>query len=244
MSNLAITTEAIKDVFNDELYSRSGTEQDAYWDGDRLFIRGLLPQVEEVARDDELQNGIALRATETKVFVHPFILRKICDNGQVVSMTIASQEVDRQFTEASWVEVKLRDAIDYCSQPKLFASNVFSISRAMTRSLDRDINLLSFFRQHLKGVSDQLVERIISRLFQEDATEYGLMNAVTSVARDTPDHEERWKLEEFGAKIGMGHFDLSPPVQHSSESISKRQIRGKRATGTYAADESSARMCS
>jgi hypothetical protein len=35
-----------------------------------------------------------------------------------------------------------------------------------------------------------------------DPTRFGLMNAVTAVARDTRDPDDRWRLEEFGGAVG------------------------------------------
>ena len=44
------------------------------------------------------------------------------------------------------------------------------------------------------------VLRTIVRRFEaeDDGSTLGLVNAVTSVARDTPDPEMRWRLEELG----------------------------------------------
>ncbi len=50
-----------------------------------------------------------------------------------------------------------------------------------------------------------IVSTIIDRFFKErDQSRFGLMNAVTSVARDARDPEARWRLEEFGGAIGAG----------------------------------------
>ena len=46
---------------------------------------------------------------------------------------------------------------------------------------------------------------VVERYFLgEDRSRYGLMNAVTAVARDTRDPEIRWGLEEFGGGLAVG----------------------------------------
>jgi hypothetical protein len=52
----------------------------------------------------------------------------------------------------------------------------------------------------------------MERFFQEgDRSRLALMNAVTSVARDTPDPEVRWRLEELGGGIPVGRAPVLQP---------------------------------
>ena len=52
------------------------------------------------------------------------------------------------------------------------------------------------------GVDPAVIARIYDTLTRTgDLTPYGLMNAVTSVARDEPDPETRWKLESLGGAV-------------------------------------------
>jgi hypothetical protein len=46
-----------------------------------------------------------------------------------------------------------------------------------------------------------LLEILIRFVRERDDTRYGLLNAVTSFARDTHDHEKRWQLEALGGAI-------------------------------------------
>jgi len=49
---------------------------------------------------------------------------------------------------------------------------------------------------------------ILKRLSEsQDQSRFGLMNAVTSIARDTPDPELKWDLEVVGGAIGSGLID-------------------------------------
>ncbi len=56
----------------------------------------------------------------------------------------------------------------------------------------------------LSSLAAKVAQQVFERFFQEnDPTRYGIMNAVTSVARDTRDHVTRWQLEELGGQIAV-----------------------------------------
>jgi hypothetical protein len=79
---------------------------------------------------------------------------------------------------------------------------------------------------------------ILERFFREpDRSRFALMNAVTSVARDTADPELRWRLEEMGGGIPVGRAPgLQPddraavavPVGRSSGEYSDLEPRARR----------------
>jgi hypothetical protein len=54
-----------------------------------------------------------------------------------------------------------------------------------------------------------------------DRSGYALMNAVTSVARDTRDPELRWRLEEFGGGIAA-HLEPEPEPDDAAAGKSGR----------------------
>jgi hypothetical protein len=53
------------------------------------------------------------------------------------------------------------------------------------------------------GVMGSSLAQILERFeLGGDRTRFGMMNAVTSLARDTHDPDARWRLEELGGSIG------------------------------------------
>jgi hypothetical protein len=63
----------------------------------------------------------------------------------------------------------------------------------------------------------------MERFFQEaDRSRFALMNAVTSVARDTRDPEVRWRLEELGGGILAGRT----PVLQLDDGAAERALVG------------------
>ena len=69
------------------------------------------------------------------------------------------------------------------------------------------------------GLHPALIARIYDRFTQSgDLTSFGLMNALTSVARDEPDPEQRWRLEELGGAV-PARLSLEPPAGGASASL-------------------------
>jgi hypothetical protein len=56
-----------------------------------------------------------------------------------------------------------------------------------------------------------LVRQVLDRFFHDgDPTQFGLMNAVTSLARDTRDPDLEWDLEVLGGGIAVGAVPPRP----------------------------------
>ena len=64
----------------------------------------------------------------------------------------------------------------------------------------------------------ELFQSIMGRhTMGRDRTQFGLMNAATSVARDTRDPELRWRLEELGGGIPVAVPPRHPRFEHRHE---------------------------
>ena len=67
-------------------------------------------------------------------------------------------------------------------------------------------------------IAAQLLDSIRGRYTaSRDRSRFGLMNAVTSVARDTRDPELRWRLEELGGGIPVTDLDARPRLSSQPE---------------------------
>jgi len=84
--------------------------------------------------------------------------------------------------------------------------------------------LFSSFRRMIPA---HLIDQIM-RTFMEadDRSAFGLMNAVTSVARDQDDPEVRWRLEELGGGVPAMRFPhVRPDGSEAELDVSEVQER-------------------
>ena len=88
MSLLLPAPQEICAIVTEELALVGGTISDAYEDGERLFLRSLLPMADQVRPKDVIQGGIAVMADEAEIHVHPYLLRQVCRNGAIMPQLI------------------------------------------------------------------------------------------------------------------------------------------------------------
>ncbi|MBI3862263.1 MAG: hypothetical protein HY290_10245 [Planctomycetia bacterium] len=206
----SLTTKQLLAVFAEEIASRSGSVFDVFDDGCRLFARSILPRVEEVRPHDRHQGGVALRGTESQVWVHPYVFRQVCRNGAIMAQALETCHLTG-IDEISCDEASesVREAIATCCSDKAFTTAVEQTRSAATIQADLALSILS----HLSHFPADRLSDFLAMIFERftngrDNSRYGLMNAVTSVARDTRDPELRWRLEELGGGIPAA---IAPP---------------------------------
>jgi hypothetical protein len=199
MFEYCLSTATIMDIFAEEITERSGRVTDRYDDGSRLFTRSVLPHVDEVRPRDRVQGGVALKATGSEVCVHPYVFREVCRNGAIMAHSLESRRLvsrpEDDPDEAAW---ELRETIAACCADDVFADSVGHMRSAGDQEADVLLSILSW----LSHLDPEIVSQIMDSFLGEgEQTRFALMNAVTSVARDRSDPEERWRLEELGGGI-------------------------------------------
>jgi hypothetical protein len=220
----ALTTGKILDIFTKEIQNRQGRVSDTFHDGRRLFVRSLLPYVADVRPKDRMQGGVALRATEDELWLHPYLFREICRNGAVMAQAIESLHVEclGVYTPDEG-SAMLRDAIDRCAEKGVFARSMQDVRSSATLAMDW-LNLiphLTYFQS--TGLMGRFLGQILERFESgADRSGFGLMNAVTSLARDTRDPDDRWRLEELGG--GIGALVLPKPSDSPAHAASDRRL--------------------
>src|SRR5262249_41067780 len=114
-SQFTLTTRGILEVYSAEIEDRSGRVLDFFDDGRRLFVRSLLPGVEEARPADGMQGGVALRGTDTEVWVHPYVFRQVCRNGAIMAHALQTQHVDRlDELPVADASAAVREAVSAC----------------------------------------------------------------------------------------------------------------------------------
>jgi hypothetical protein len=219
-----LTTADIKDLFAHEITAAGGTMSDVFDDGYRLFVRSVLPQVREARPADHLQGGVALRAGKEDIWVHPYVFRQVCRNGAIMAHTLQTRHIQSRHCDTVEDTVaKVRAAVQLCCAEDVFTTSVEQIRAACDIDADLGLNLLPFLSRLAPDVAAQLLPVIVRRFFGDaDPSRFGLMNAVTEVARDHRDPDIRWRLEELGGGILVG----ISPVQHSDEAEAEVMLVG------------------
>ncbi len=202
-----LTTGEIKEIFVNEVEAVGGKVSDVFDDGTRIFMRAVLSREQEVARRDRVQGGVAVRATEDDICVHPYVFRQICQNGAIRAHAIETREIRRvDFSTEEQAEVAsaLCAAIRACCGDEAFARGAAEMRSARESSqVDLALTMMPLLARFAQGAESSTVISLIMDRFLggRDKSRFGLLNAVTSVARDTRDPEVRWQLEEFGGGI-------------------------------------------
>lgn len=195
----SLDSTSILDVFTSSIENLSGRVSDVCESGSLLMIRSLLPVVAEVALGDEMQGGVALRSNESEIAVHPYLFRQVCRNGAITAHSLESVCVSIEYQSIETVSESIREAVYACGQPEVFVCQLGSLKNTLNQPIDMALTVLPL----LKSLPGNVRESVMRQFFEEGGrTRFHLMNAVTAVARDTPDPERRWRLEELGGQIG------------------------------------------
>jgi hypothetical protein len=207
------TAAQIKSLFAEEITAAGGHVSDTFDDGARLFTRSILPQVREVRKADQVQGGVALRARESEVWVHPYVFRLVCRNGAIIAHALQTQHFEvHEFATPEEAATAVRCAIRSCCAEEAFRATAEAMRSARATQADLALSLLPFVSRLPSGFGARALRDIMERFFkEEDRSRYALMNAVTSVARDTPGPEARWDLEELGGGIVVGRIPCPEP---------------------------------
>jgi hypothetical protein len=211
------TTATIMELFEEEVSAAGGVVSNSFDDGTRLFVRSIFPQTREVQPSDKVQGGVALRAGATEIWVHPYVFRQVCTNGAIMAQAIQSRHIEcPEFATEYEVADAVRLAIRECSAEKVFELSTEQIRSARDIEADLALNMLSMFSTMRPSVATHVLltnalRSIMERFFGDaDRSRFGLMNAITSVARDSQDPEMRWRLEELGGGIPVSRAPKSP----------------------------------
>jgi hypothetical protein len=194
----------VRETFEQEVVALGGVVTGVVAEGDLLFARAVLPRSAAVRLDDQVHGGVAVRTHDTEILVHPYTYRVVCANGAIAAFTTASRVVERVDLAAPTVTIdavleQVRTAVRACAAPAMLDATVSRMREAAQREADVMIQLMPVLPHMPPGVRASVLRTIVRRFEAEgDRSVFGLLNALTSVARDTDDPETRWRLEELG----------------------------------------------
>jgi hypothetical protein len=216
-----LTTSEIATIFAEEIAAQGGTVTDTFDDGASLFVRAVLPDEREVQPRDRVQGGVALRATEDDVWVHPYVFRQICSNGAIIARATQTRHIDRadfSYDAESELAAAVREAIQDCCSSQAFENAAEAMRSSVHSPVDMALNFVSMLSRLPEEVRSRFLAPILDRFLKSSShSRFDLMNVVTALARDTTDPKTRWQLEELGGAIP---FEAERPVRERSSVLS------------------------
>ncbi len=221
----------IQQVFATSIQGLGGTIHDVFDDGELLFLRAAFPQRALVKPRDRVRGGVALRAVGDEVTVHPYVLRQVCTNGAMLAHSTDSRRIRRAdfaASQAAQDEIlqEVHEVVFQCARGGAFEESVSEMRAALTVSGEMDLVLsqVASFARHGE-IPPQVFDILLRRLKRRrNPTRFDLMNVVTAVARDVPDPQIRWRLEELGG----GVLAARPPAPQSTDCSREVEIEPQR----------------
>jgi hypothetical protein len=145
-----------------------------------------------------MDGGVALRFDAKIIEIRPYLLRQVCTNGAIMIQSVWATTLPR--TECT-VDL-LQESLAKAGTAEAFEIAIADIRRMPQGGVDMAMSMMSLFPRLSEYLDSAALLDLLERFANGgDLSGYGLMNAVTSVARDTKDHERRWRLEELGASV-------------------------------------------
>ncbi len=216
MPQQALSTHEIHSLFLEEISDAGGVGSDTFDDGKWLFARSILPWAADVRPRDEMKAGVALRAVDCEIAVHPYLFRTVCTNGAILAHSLETRRVENSdFRLRDEVTEEVREAVRTCCAEEVFMEAAQQVRSTVHRGVDRALAILPFLSRLPSPQATEILRQVIERFSAEpERSQFALANAVTSVARDTRDPQLRWRLEEFGdgllvARVPAPTFDPS-----------------------------------
>lgn len=200
-----LTIDVIRTTFAEEIEARGGNVSETFEDDSRLFARSILPWLTDVRPQDRLRGGVALRATQDEIYVHPYVFRQVCRNGAIIAKSIQSTHLvglNREHAEDG--RQLLREAIRSCASEDAFVDATEKMRTACDVEADTILNIMPMLSRLSPRMARGWMTQILQRFTQQaDRSRFGFANAITSLARDTRDSELKWRLEELGGAIAV-----------------------------------------
>src|SRR5262249_47929695 len=117
----------------------------------------------------------------------------------------------------------VREAVESCCERNVFATAATQMRTAAQQPIDAVLSMMPFLTRTL-AFTPEMALRIFERfLHEKDRTRFGIMNAITSVARDTRDHVTRWDLEKLGGRIAVMEIPKTLPDKGAENPIPRAE---------------------
>ncbi len=225
------TIEEIRTLITVEVACAGGTVTDRAEPSGHLYLRATLPQVQEIRPGDALKGGVAARVTPQDVLICPYLFRQLCGNGAVVTMAGEAQRIERVDADCDCADARLalQTTVERCLAPETFTRLVSEMRPTLRRAAVLAVHFFPLLGRTREALDTRTWHEILVRFRREqDDSVFGLMNAITSVARDQSDPHMRWRLEDMGGAVPA--LLSQPDAPRNAQN--QRSRAAERATGS------------
>lgn len=199
--------QEIRQTFFDEVSNLGGTVTDVFEEEPVLFMRSTFPHTEDVGPNDLVNRGAALQANEHEVMIHPYVFRQVCRNGAIMAQVTDTCRIARFDFAASQESIDevledIRVATRANSDVHVFQNTAEAMRSSMKKLADIDLLISISAMLGDTAMQRDFIQMVMSEFAQRrDRSQFGMINAVTAVARETRDPATRWRREELGGGI-------------------------------------------
>ena len=220
MPTCLLSTKSMRAIFNAGFPTPAGPSL--------MFLRTVidclptaetLPSLCEVRRGDQMKGGVALKAAGCDVSVHPYLFRLVCRNGAIRAHAIQTRRINiSEFITPPRGVGAICKSVRACCLKEAFVQGVREVLATVDASVDFALQVAPVLSLLDPATATRLYQEIAFR-FSEDPKRSGfaLMNAITSVARDTRDADLRLAAGKIGRRItGPAHTNADARSRHDT----------------------------
>ena len=161
-----LTAREIGTIFAEEIDAVGGRVTETIDANPLIFLRLVLPEAREVGKGDLVQGGVALRATDQEILVHPYVFRQVCTNGAIRAHAIQTRQIIRaDFPEFAGEDVAcaLREAVRMSSGQDAFGEGVDEMRSARLADADLALALIPLLSRMAPEAAAELFQSIMGR---------------------------------------------------------------------------------
>ncbi len=216
----------IGEIFSQVISEIGGEVRELIENGERLLARAVLPEFENVATGDRVQNGVALSYSETQLRLHPYIFRLVCSNGMIRPRVMMSRQIGDSVPRDPEKTIEIiQSGVQACTAPSVLLEAVERMQDLKNHPAELGLRILAMLpglsRESASRLTDSVLDLI---LWHDDAqpTMYDVLNSITAFARDRSDRTEKWNLERFAGRVVLNQTNWLVPAASAEKPISIR----------------------
>jgi len=212
-----IDTKTITDLFIKEVGAYGGHIIQTSINKQHVLIEATLTISDSLLKGDYVQGGVALYYSPEFIAIHPYLFRLICESGLLITDTpencIIWRQGDKALTQENLIK-QLNTAIKDCTKKDTFSQTIASLKTSLSKEviLLKEILSLPRFTED-NSLLDELLKHAI---IEDDDTAFGLINTITSTARDITFPQTCYQLQKLAGEITQRVYN-NQPINHLSD---------------------------